>query len=75
MISLKVFSMAYSTASSKQNFSNFGYVHSKGQNKLSKDRVQKLVYLKSNAFYMSKKKIYFYEEMSNKEEQTSIISV
>ena len=61
-IALRVFTMACSTASSERNFSTFGFVHSKSRNRLSKECVKKLVYLKSNAFHLAHKKIYFYED-------------
>ena len=44
----KVFSMVATTAASERNFSTFGFIHSKLRNKLSKDVLEKLVYVKTN---------------------------
>ena len=47
-LSLRVFSMAASSAASERAFSTFGFVHSKLRNRLGGDKVEKLVYIKSN---------------------------
>lgn len=44
----KVFSMVATTAASERNFSTFGHIHSKLRNRLDKDVVEKLVYVKTN---------------------------
>ena len=44
----KVFSMVVTTAASERNFSTLGCIHSKLQNKLSKDVLEKLAYVKTN---------------------------
>lgn len=53
-IALTVFSMAPSSSSSERNFSTFGFIHSKLRNQLSDDRVEKLVYIKTNGNLISK---------------------
>jgi hypothetical protein len=40
--------MAASSAASERAFSTFGFVHSKLRNRLGGDKVEKLVYIKSN---------------------------
>ena len=49
----KLFSMATSSATAKQNFSTMGFIHSKLCNSLSPKTVEKIVFIKSNlaAFY------------------------
>jgi Protein of unknown function (DUF 659)/hAT family C-terminal dimerisation region len=47
-IATKLFSMVTSTAASERNFSTMGFVHSKLRNRLAPQRVEKLVFLKSN---------------------------
>jgi Protein of unknown function (DUF 659)/hAT family C-terminal dimerisation region len=44
----KVFSMVATTAASERNFSTFGFIHSKLRNRLRKDVLEKLVYVKTN---------------------------
>lgn len=53
-LALQVFSMATSSSSSERNFSTFGFIHSKLRNHLSADRVQKLVYIKTNTNILAK---------------------
>jgi hypothetical protein len=47
-IALRVFSMVTSSASSERNFSTFGFVHSKLRNSLGPEKVEKLVFIKTN---------------------------
>ena len=47
-ITVKLFSLATSTAASEKNFSTFGFIHSKLRNSLSRESVEKLVFIKSN---------------------------
>jgi hAT family C-terminal dimerisation region len=47
-IALKVFSLATSSAASERNFSTFGFVHSKLRECLTAEKVEKLVYVKTN---------------------------
>src|SRR5688572_13326458 len=52
----RVFSLVPSTASSKRNFSTFGFVHSRLRNCLLQESVMKLVNIKCNVpIYLSKK--------------------
>jgi hypothetical protein len=46
--------MAASSAASKQNFSTNGFIHSKLQNSLKEEIVQKLLFIKSNALNLEK---------------------
>ena len=48
-IALKVFSMPRSSAASERNFSTFGFIHSKLRNRLSEEKLEKLVYIKFNS--------------------------
>jgi hypothetical protein len=48
-IAIRVFSMVTSSASSERNFSTFGFVHSKLRNSLSQEKVDQLVFIKTNA--------------------------
>jgi hypothetical protein len=48
-LAMRAFSMVASSAASEQNFSTFGFVHSKLRNCLSPKSVEKLVYIKSNS--------------------------
>ncbi|HEY9300046.1 MAG TPA: DUF domain-containing protein, partial [Phormidium sp.] len=48
-IAIRVFSMAASSAASERNFSMASYVHSKQRNRLTHDKVKKLLYVKTNA--------------------------
>jgi hypothetical protein len=41
-----------SVAVKRSNFSTFGFIHFKLRNKLSEDRVRKLVYIKTNALQL-----------------------
>jgi hypothetical protein len=45
--------MAASSAASERNFSTFGFIHSKLQNRLGPEKVKKLVYVKTNTLQMS----------------------
>ena len=47
-IALNIFSMACSSASSERNFSTMGFIHTKLRNRLGKNKVEKLVYIKTN---------------------------
>jgi hypothetical protein len=47
-LAIRVFSMAASAAGSERNFSTFGFIHSKLCNRLSPEKVKKLVYIKTN---------------------------
>ena len=47
-LAIRVFQVAPSSTASERNFSTFGFVHSKGRNRLGPERVEKLVYIKSN---------------------------
>lgn len=53
-LAIQVFSMATSSSASERNFSTFGFIHSKLRNQLSVDRVEKLVYIKTNSNILSK---------------------
>ena len=46
---INVFSMVTSSAASERGFSAMGFVHSKFRNRLTADKVQKLVFIKNNA--------------------------
>ena len=46
-IALNIFSMACSSAASKRNISTMGFIHT-NRNRLGKDKVEKLVYIKTN---------------------------
>lgn len=48
-IAMVVFGMMTSSAASERNFSTFSFIHSKLRNSLNIGRVEKLVYIKSNA--------------------------
>jgi hypothetical protein len=52
-VAKRVFSMAASSAASERNFSTFGFIHSKLQNRLGPEKVKKLVYVKTNTLQMS----------------------
>lgn len=52
-LAIRVFSMAASAAASERNFSTFGFIHSKLCNRLSPEKVKKLVYIKTNAVQMA----------------------
>ena len=47
-IVIKLFSMATSSAASERNFSTMGFIHTKLQNSLNVETVEKLVFVKSN---------------------------
>ena len=47
-LALWMFSMAASSAASEQAFSTFGYIHSKLRNRLGNNKVEKLVFIKTN---------------------------
>ncbi|KAH6586487.1 hypothetical protein BASA50_000442 [Batrachochytrium salamandrivorans] len=47
-IAIKLFSMATSSAASERNFSTMGFIHTKFQNCLNVETVEKLVFIKSN---------------------------
>src|ERR1035438_1084974 len=51
-IALKVFSLPASSAASERNFSTFGFIHSKLRNRLQPNKVEQLVYIKSNNFHV-----------------------
>ena len=68
-IALLVFTMSCSTASSERNFSTFGFLHTKAHNCLSEEHLEKLVYVKTNAFHLVDRKIFFCENCSNKEDE------
>ena len=48
-IAIRVFSMSSSAAASERNFSLTGFIHNKQRNRLSDEKVKKLVYIKTNA--------------------------
>jgi Protein of unknown function (DUF 659)/hAT family C-terminal dimerisation region len=48
VICKKLFSMSTSSAASERNFSIMKFIHSKDRNRLSPDKVEKLVFIKSN---------------------------
>ncbi|KAH9273338.1 hypothetical protein BASA83_004337 [Batrachochytrium salamandrivorans] len=48
-VAINVFSMVASSAASERGFSAMGFVHSKLRNRLSADKVQKLIFIKNNA--------------------------
>mgnify|MGYP002804591960 CR=1 FL=1 len=52
-LAIRVFSMATSAAASERNFSTFGFIHSKLRNRLSPEKVKKLVYIKTNSVQMA----------------------
>ena len=52
-LALRAFSMAASSAASERNFSTFGFIHSKLRNRLGPEKVQKLVYIKTNTLQMA----------------------
>ena len=52
-LAIRVFSMATSSAASERNFSTFGFIHSKLRNRLSQEKVKKLVYIKTNVVQMA----------------------
>jgi hAT family C-terminal dimerisation region len=47
-IAIKLFAMATSSAASERNFSTFGFIHSRLRNSLAPEKVQKLVFIKTN---------------------------
>ena len=47
-IAIKLFSIATSSAASERNFSTMGFIHTKLQNSLNVETVEKLVFVKSN---------------------------
>jgi hypothetical protein len=48
-VAINVFSMVTSSAASERGFSAMGFVHSKLRNRLSTEKVEKLVFIKNNA--------------------------
>jgi hypothetical protein len=52
-LAVRVFTMASLSAASERNFSTFGFIHSKLRNRLSPEKVKKLVYIKTNAILMA----------------------
>ena len=52
-LDIRVLSMATSSAASERNFPTFGFVHSKLRNRLSQEKVKKLVYIKTNVVQMA----------------------
>ena len=52
-LAIRVFSMATSAAASERNFSTFGFIHSELRNRLSPEKVKKLVYIKTNPAQMA----------------------
>ena len=67
-LALKVFTMSCSIPSFKLIALTFGFIHTKACNRLFKECIRKLVYLKLDAFYMSENKI-LYEDLSNEDEE------
>ena len=68
-IAIRVFTMAAlsaAMAASERNFSTFGFIHSKLSNRLSPDKVKKLVYIKTNTIQMSDSIAKCYEPESDK---------
>ena len=51
-IAVMIFSLSVSTASAERNFSTTGFIHSKVRNRLSRERVKKLVFVKENIHYI-----------------------
>lgn len=52
-VALQVFAMPCSSAASERNFSTFGFIHTKLRNRLSAEKVEKLVYIKTNALQLN----------------------
>ena len=67
-LALRVFAMAASSAASERNFSTFGFIHSKLRNRLTPEKVKKLVYIKANTLQMSDKLCESYECAEDDEE-------
>ena len=47
-LAVRIFQLSPSSTASERNFSTFGFIHSKGRNRLGPDRVDKLVFIKFN---------------------------
>jgi len=47
-VSVKLFTIATSSAASERNFSTMGFIHGKLRNRMSPSTVEKLVYIKCN---------------------------
>lgn len=67
-LALRVFAMAASSAASERNFSTFGFIHSKLRDRLTPEKVMKLVYIKANTLQMSDKLCESYECAEDDEE-------
>jgi len=52
VIAEKVFNFPTSSASTERSFSNDSFIHSKSRNRLAPERVQKLLYIRSNASHV-----------------------
>ena len=68
-LAIQVFTMAASSAASEWNFSTFGFIHSKLRNRLSPDKVKKLVYIKTNTIQMADSIMKCYESESDESDQ------
>src|SRR3954469_16131829 len=59
-VALRVLSIPTSSAAAERNWSTFSYIHDKKRNKLSNDRVFKLVYIYFNNKLKNQKKLQMY---------------
>ena len=68
---LRVFVKAASSAASERNFSTFDFIHSKLRNRLSPEKVKKLVNIKTNTLQMTDQPLEYYES-DGKDDDESI---
>jgi hypothetical protein len=70
VVALRVFSVTASSAASERNFSTMGFIHSKLRNALGAEKVEKLVYIKTNYPQLPKHDGAFWEDDAEEEESS-----
>ena len=70
VVALRVFSVTASSAASERNFSMMGFIHSKLRNALGAEKVEKLVYIKTNYPQLPKHDGAFWEDDAEEEESS-----